>query len=65
MILATLRDGSRDGALAVVSRDLTRAVVAASVVPGLGTLQHLLDDWPGLHPSVAEVYARLNELTDG
>jgi fumarylacetoacetate (FAA) hydrolase len=64
MILASLRDGSRDGTLALVSRDLTKAVVAASVVPGLRTLQQLLDDWPIAHPSVAAVYAQLNELAD-
>ncbi|MFZ9126629.1 MAG: fumarylacetoacetate hydrolase family protein [Steroidobacteraceae bacterium] len=42
MKLATLRDGSRDGALYVVSRDLARAVRAAPAWP---TLQRALDDW--------------------
>ncbi|HKE96925.1 MAG TPA: fumarylacetoacetate hydrolase family protein, partial [Povalibacter sp.] len=42
MKLATLRDGSRDGRLVVVSRDLSRAVDVAGVVP---TLQAALDDW--------------------
>ena len=42
MKLATLRDGSRDGRLVVVSRDLTRA----SGVPHIArTLQAALDDW--------------------
>ncbi|MGH8177629.1 MAG: fumarylacetoacetate hydrolase family protein [Steroidobacter sp.] len=42
MKLATLRDGSRDGQLIVVSRDLTRAVAASRVAR---TLQAALDDW--------------------
>ena len=44
MKLATLRDGTRDGRLVVVSRDLTKAVVAAKV-GGPRTLQLLLDSW--------------------
>lgn len=43
MKLATLKDGSRDGRLVVVSNDLTRCTVADSVAP---TLQAALDDWP-------------------
>src|SRR5262245_35896927 len=66
MILATLRDGSRDGTLAVVSRDLTRAVAVATVAPGPRTLQQLMDDWPAALPSVAAIYARLNaQAEDG
>jgi fumarylacetoacetate (FAA) hydrolase len=42
MRLATLRDGSRDGALVVVAPAGDRAVSAASVAP---TLQHALDTW--------------------
>ena len=42
MKLATLRDGTRDGRLILVSRDLTRAVVPAG---GPRTLQAFLDDW--------------------
>jgi fumarylacetoacetase-like protein len=38
MKLATFRDGTRDGALAVVSRDLTKAVKAEAAVAGLRTL---------------------------
>ena len=45
MKLATLRNGTRDGALAVVSRDLATAVPAREVVAGLETLQQALDDW--------------------
>jgi fumarylacetoacetate (FAA) hydrolase len=64
MILATLRNGSRDGALAVVSRDLTRAVVAETVAPQLKTLQQLLDNWPTAQPAAARIYSHLNEAAD-
>jgi fumarylacetoacetate (FAA) hydrolase len=40
--LATRRDGSRDGQLVVVSRDLTRAVAVPQIA---GSLQTALDDW--------------------
>jgi fumarylacetoacetate (FAA) hydrolase len=65
MKLATLRDGSRDGTLAVVSRDLTRAVAVATLALGPRTLQQLMDDWPNALPSVAAIYARLNGAADG
>lgn len=65
MIFATLRDGSRDGSLAVVSRDLTRAVVAQTVAPDLKTLQQLMDDWSSAQPVAAGICAQLNEPTDG
>ena len=42
MKLATLRNGTRDGRLVVVSRDLTRATDAARIAP---TLQAALDKW--------------------
>ncbi len=42
MKLATLRNGTRDGRLVVVSRDLTRATDAARIAP---TLQAALDRW--------------------
>ncbi len=42
MKLATLKNGSRDGRLVVVSKDLTRATDAAAIAP---TLQYALDDW--------------------
>jgi fumarylacetoacetate (FAA) hydrolase len=47
--LATLADGSRDGRLAVVSRDLRRATLAQSVAP---TLQAALDDWARARPAL-------------
>jgi fumarylacetoacetate (FAA) hydrolase len=45
MKLATLSDGSRDGRLVVVSRDLTRCVDARAIAP---TLQRALDAWNSL-----------------
>ncbi|MBB5517203.1 fumarylacetoacetate (FAA) hydrolase [Rubricella aquisinus] len=52
MKLATLDNGSRDGALVVVSNDLTRC----SPVPHIAkTLQAALDDWAQLGPRLEEV----------
>jgi fumarylacetoacetate (FAA) hydrolase len=45
MKLGTLKDGTRDGSLVVVSRDLKMAQVADAIAP---TLQAALDDW-GYH----------------
>ena len=42
MKLATLRDGTRDGRLVVVRRDLSTCVPAG---PSFPTLQSALDDW--------------------
>ena len=47
MKLASLRDGTRDGKLVVVSRDLTRCTDASFLVR---TLQGALDDWRRLAP---------------
>ncbi|MGH8713779.1 MAG: fumarylacetoacetate hydrolase family protein, partial [Casimicrobiaceae bacterium] len=58
MKLATLKDGSRDGRLVVVSRDLTRAVAVPAVAR---TLQFALDSWEAAQPRLAEVYRRLNQ----
>ena len=57
MKLATLADGTRDGVLAVVSRDLTRC----DVFHGM-TMQRLLDNWDGL---VTVVAARARALEAG
>jgi fumarylacetoacetate (FAA) hydrolase len=65
MKLATFRDGTRDGTLVVVSRDLTKAVRAECAVAGLHTLQQLLDDWQSTQLKVARIYAELNEAADG
>ncbi len=45
MKLATLRNGTRDGALVIVSRDLTKAVLGRDAIAGLETLQQALDAW--------------------
>jgi fumarylacetoacetate (FAA) hydrolase len=54
MKLATLRDGTRDGRLVVVSRDLTLASDARHVAR---TLQAALDDWERAAPQL-ELIAR-------
>ena len=58
MKLATLKDGSRDGQLVVVSRDLTLAHHAAGIV---GRLQGALDDWSFFAPQLDDLYQTLNE----
>ena len=58
MKLATLKDGSRDGQLIVVSRDLATAHLAQAVA---GTMQALLDDWGFLSPQLEDLYATLND----
>jgi fumarylacetoacetate (FAA) hydrolase len=50
MKLATLRDGSRDGKLVVVSTDLTHYLDAPPAIP---TLQAALDDWADAGPKLA------------
>ena len=55
MRLATLNDGSRDGRLICVSRDLTRCTPAGAVAK---TLQEALDNWAACEPG-------LRELADG
>ncbi len=50
MKLATLVDGSRDGTLVVVSRDLVRCVTVPAIA---ATLQRALDDWPRCAPLLA------------
>ncbi len=57
MKLATIHDGSRDGQLAVVSRDLKSAHMADAIAP---TLQAALDDWAFIAPQLDSLYARLN-----
>ena len=59
MKLASLKSG-RDGALVVVSRDLTRCVSAGHIAP---TLQHALDHWHEAAPRLMRVYDLLNEGT--
>ncbi len=65
MKLATLRDGTRDGSLTVVSRDLRLAARAEDVIAGLGTMQALLDDWEQQAPKIERIASELNEAADG
>ena len=58
MKLATYKDGSRDGQLIVVSRDLSSAHFAT----GHATrMQQLLDDLNFLSPQLEDLYATLND----
>ncbi|MDR5749380.1 MULTISPECIES: fumarylacetoacetate hydrolase family protein [unclassified Caballeronia] len=58
MKLATLKDGTRDGQLIVVSRDLRTAAIADAIV---GTLQRALDDWTFYAPQLLDLYEALNQ----
>jgi fumarylacetoacetate (FAA) hydrolase len=55
--LATLKDGSKDGKLLVVSKDLSRAVIAVSVAP---TLQQAIETWSVSEPKLQGLSADLN-----
>ncbi|WP_020564181.1 fumarylacetoacetate hydrolase family protein [Methylosarcina fibrata] len=57
MKLATLKTAGRDGSLAVVSRDLSRAAPVPEVAL---TLQYALDNWTAVEPRLAHVYRMLN-----
>lgn len=57
MKLATMRDGSRDGALVVVSTDLRRAVKATGIAD---TLLTALERWDRAAPRLAELAEALN-----
>ena len=57
MKLATYKDGSRDGQLVVVSRDLSSAHYAAGIAT---RLQQVLDDWNFLSPQLQDLYETLN-----
>lgn len=57
MKLATIDDGTRDGQLAVVSRDGTR--LAAYDQGGVRTLQGALDDWERVAPHLERAFAQL------
>ena len=58
MKLATLNDGTRDGQLLVVSRDLKSAHLADGIAP---TLQAALDDWAFIGPQLDALYQQLNQ----
>ncbi len=57
MKLATYKDGSRDGQLVVVSRDLSTAHYATGIA---GKLQQALDDWNFIAPQLEDLYQTLN-----
>ena len=58
MKLATYKDGSRDGQLVVVSRDLTTAHYASGIAT---RLQQVLDDWNFLSPQLEDLSQTLNQ----
>ncbi|WP_233808682.1 fumarylacetoacetate hydrolase family protein [Paraburkholderia sp. HP33-1] len=60
MKLASLKNGTRDGALIVVSRDLMRAVTAADIAP---TLQEAIENWNDVEPRLKALYEALNAGT--
>lgn len=57
MKLASLKNGTRDGVLVVVSSDLTRAVPVPAVAH---TLQQAIEEWDRAAPLLQQVYQRLN-----
>jgi len=58
MKLASLKDGSRDGRLVVVSRDLK----SCQPVPNIAaTMQDALDNWDSAAPQLKQIYALLNQ----
>ena len=58
MKLATYKDGSRDGQLVLVSRDLRLAHYATGAAH---TMQQLLDDWNFIAPQLQDLYVALNQ----
>jgi fumarylacetoacetate (FAA) hydrolase len=57
MKLATYKDGSRDGQLVVVSRDLGTAHYATGIAD---RMQQVLDDWNFISPQLQDLYETLN-----
>lgn len=57
MKLASYKDGSRDGQLVVVSRDLSLAHFATGIAT---RLQQVLDDWSFISPQLEDLYTTLN-----
>jgi fumarylacetoacetate (FAA) hydrolase len=57
MKLATYKDGSRDGQLVVVSRDLSTAHYATGIA---NRMQQVLDDWNFISPQLEDLYQTLN-----
>lgn len=57
MKLATLKNGTRDGQLVVVSRDLSQAITVPTIAQ---TLQQALDHWQESYSKLKETYDLLN-----
>jgi len=57
MKLASINNGTRDGQLVVVSKDLTKAVVVSEIAT---TMQAALDQWATKEALLKEVYDNLN-----
>jgi fumarylacetoacetate (FAA) hydrolase len=57
MKLASLKTGSRDGALIVVSRDLQTAVLANDISP---SLREALENWDAVAPRLQDLSDRVN-----
>jgi fumarylacetoacetate (FAA) hydrolase len=60
MKLATMNDGTRDGKLVVVSKDLTRYCPADNIAP---TLQAALDDWANCAPKLQNLATDVEHQT--
>lgn len=58
MKLGTLKDGSRDGKLIVVSRDLRFAVSAEGIAD---TLQQAIENWSAMSTPLQQIYSALDE----
>lgn len=60
MKLATLNDGTRDGKLVVVSKDITRYCTADNIAP---TMQYALDNWDEIAPKLQALYTDVEHQT--
>ena len=60
MKLASLKTGGRDGALLMVSKDLTRAVLVTKIAK---TMQEAIENWASIKPNLEVVYQQLNANT--
>ena len=60
MKLATLKDGSRDGKLVLVTKDLTRCVAVPEIS---ATLQGALDSWEAVAPKLRDIAEKLESDT--
>jgi len=57
MKLATINDGTRDGKLIVVNKQLSHAVTVPTIA---NTLQYALDNWAQCKPQLEKIYQQLN-----